>query len=156
MSNKFDLIKKPLKRPQKKFHKLKNLKCFNEVDRRVKNGYPLSDIARYIQEERGEYKEAKSTSVVGLLNEYRNSLSAADVVSNNMPSTFLESEKKLKKTLNELEELEKLYFEHQSAKRNWYSNAFKVINLSSRVVSKDFRQECFIKDGFRYDSKEFR
>lgn len=94
---------------QKRFGRLMGMKCFPEVKRRIKEGYPLADIACYVQKERGEYGDVKRVSLEVTLGEYRTSLSPAELVANTIPKAALKAEEKLAKGIDELAELEALF-----------------------------------------------
>ncbi len=94
---------------QEKFFKLRKLKCFKEVDRRIKHGYPVVDIARYIHEDRGEYQKIKRTSLERVVRDYRDSLSPAEKAAHSMPQTFLKAKDEVEEGLNELFEMKWSY-----------------------------------------------
>jgi len=99
-----------LKNPkQEKFFKLRRLKCFREVDRRVKHGYPIVDIARYIHEDHGEYQKIKRTSLERVIRDYRDSLPPGEKAAHSMPQTFLKAKAEVEDGLNELGEMKWAY-----------------------------------------------
>lgn len=99
-------VKRP---PQERFKRLKELGCFKQVDRRIRAGYPLVDVARYIQEDREEYQDVKRDSLVSVLSEYRESLPPGEIVSQHMPQAFVRAEQRLEEGLDELVEIAELY-----------------------------------------------
>lgn len=101
------LIKTP-KKERHRFKKLKRLKCWLEVDRRIRAGYPLKDIARYIQEDREECVDVKSKSLRFELGRYRESLPPGEIVARNMPSVYLKKRKEFEEGNDELAYLDKL------------------------------------------------
>jgi hypothetical protein len=93
---------------RKKFQKLMRMKCWLEVDRRVRAGYPLKDVARYIQEDREEYCGVKAMSLERELGRYRDSLPTGEVMSRNAPITFLKKAREFDEGQDELVYLDRL------------------------------------------------
>lgn len=91
------------------FAKLRGLKCFDEVHRRIVEGWHLSAIAAYIQDEEKEYTETTRAGVVTELQRYRDSIPPAQLIKSRMPQVFDKAADEVQKGLDELEELEKLY-----------------------------------------------
>jgi hypothetical protein len=70
------------------------------------DGQGSTAIAKYIQEEEGEYLEATRESVVSALNYYRSSLPPGELVAKQLPGEFKNAVKKLNKAVDEVKELE--------------------------------------------------
>ena len=93
----------------KKFAKLRGLRCFNIIDKMIRDGYPLAQIAEFIQVENGEYTEVQRDSLADLLGKYRDSLPPADVAAISHSRSFIESAKKVQDGVKVLDELEYLF-----------------------------------------------
>lgn len=99
-------------RPQNretKFVKLRSMKCFREVHERIIDGWPLAEIARFVQDERREYGDVTRDGFLNILKEYRATIPPAQLIQKRMPPTFAKAAEEVRKGLDELEELEKLY-----------------------------------------------
>lgn len=93
-----------------KFSKLKSLKCFNEVHQRILDGWPLSKVATYVQQERQEYTDVTNGSLIAVLQEYRAALPPTVLLSKTpLLPTFGKAMDQLEEGLDELAELERLY-----------------------------------------------
>ena len=94
-----------------KFVKLKSLKCYPEINQRILDGWPLSQIAKFIQNDRHEYTDVTPGSLVAVLHEFRGTIPAAKLVSKQpgMLPVFGKAIDEVREGLNELDELEKLY-----------------------------------------------
>lgn len=90
------------------FEKLKAMKCWPEVDQKVRAGIAIENIAEWVQEERGEYLDAKRDSLIRALYRYKQSLPATQLAIPE-PLHIHKKIEKLKRGLRELEEMEKLY-----------------------------------------------
>jgi hypothetical protein len=91
------------------FQKLRLMTCFKEVYERVLAGWPLTEIARFVQEDRSEYMHVSRTALVQMLTRFRDSLPPGELVSRRIPETFEKVAEHVEETLDELKELEKLY-----------------------------------------------
>jgi len=99
-----------VKRPSgNKFKKLKEMRCFKYMDRRIRAGYPLIDIARYVQQDREEYTDVKEDSLVAVLSEFREAIPPGEIVAQQMPQAFAKAEKKLEDGIDELTEMADAY-----------------------------------------------
>lgn len=89
--------------------KLRGLKCFSDVHDRVFQGWPISDLARYIQDDRQEYTDVTRDALIQVLKSYRSSIPPAQLIQKRMPQTFAKAAEKVDEGLDELDELGKLY-----------------------------------------------
>lgn len=89
--------------------KLRSLKCFNEVHDRICRGWPLAEVARFIQDDRQEYSEVNRNSLIWTLNKYRDELPPGVLVAKAMPHAYVEAAQTVREGFNELDELQKLY-----------------------------------------------
>lgn len=95
------------KRP--KFTKLKECKCFQEAHQQIVDGWPLSEVARYIQEDAGEYTDIKRESLTRLLYRYKESIPVVELSCRRVPRMAIEAKKQLEASINGIKELEFLY-----------------------------------------------
>jgi hypothetical protein len=58
------------------FEKLRALKCFPELDKRVRGGISIEDVASFIQDESAEYTEIKRDSLIRQLYRFKDSIPA--------------------------------------------------------------------------------
>lgn len=92
-----------------KYEKLRSLKCYEEVHKRICGGWPASELARFIQDERHELQSSSKTSLEHLLRDFRTTLPAGDLVAKRFPEVFEEAKEAIEYGLDELAELEELY-----------------------------------------------
>jgi len=72
-------------------------------------GYPLKEVAHFIQEDKKEYTEIKRESLVWLLDDYRKTIPKAELIGRRMPPVFAKAANKVRESIDELEEMQKLY-----------------------------------------------
>jgi hypothetical protein len=99
---------RPLSRDEG-FQKLRSLRCFNEVYERILAGWSMSELARYIQEDRQEYAHATKQALMQTLQRFRDSIPPAQLVSKRMPPVFHKATEEVEAGIDELKELENLY-----------------------------------------------
>lgn len=102
--NKSDQVRPVSREPR--FTKIRALNCFEEVHQRILSGEGATAIAKFIQEDAGEYLDATRASVVSALNYYRSTLPPGELVAKQLPEEFKAAVKKLNKTVDEVKELE--------------------------------------------------
>lgn len=105
-------MRRPKRKPpgrDTRFQKLRALKCYQEVYDRICAGWPLAQVARFIQEERKEYTTISRHGLEQQLVEFRKQMPPGDLVQKRFPEVYDEAKEKLKKQVDELEELEELY-----------------------------------------------
>lgn len=99
---------KPLGRDSR-FKKLRALACYQEVYSRICAGWPLAQVARFIQEERREYTSISRHGLEQQLAEFRKGMPPGDLVQKRFPDVFDKAKEKVEKGIDELKELEELY-----------------------------------------------
>jgi len=92
-----------------RFRKLRALACFQEVYDRICAGWPLAQVARFIQEERKEYTSISHHGLEQQLAEFRKNMPPGDLVQKRFPDVFDQAKEKVEASIDELEELEELY-----------------------------------------------
>lgn len=94
----------------KRFQKLRALACFNEVYARLCDGWSMREVARFIQEERQEYKEISRGGLEKMLQDFRsNEIPAADLVKKRFPEVYDTAKEEVENGIDEVRELEELY-----------------------------------------------
>ncbi len=90
------------------FKRLRGLYCFDEMDKKVKAGISVEEVARWLQEDLMQLPEVKRETLVRQLYRYKASLPPGQIVT--APPLYLKRAiEKLRRGVNELEELEHLY-----------------------------------------------
>jgi len=92
-----------------RFVKLRSLKCFDEVHQHILEGWPVSKVAEWVQEERKEYTEASREGLTSMLRKYRDSIPPAQLIRDQIPRKFIHAAEQVDESLDELSELERLY-----------------------------------------------
>lgn len=98
-----------LSRACDKYQKLRSLQCFDLVYARIKDGWPITEIARFIQEDKHEYTEVSRAGLVSVITGFRSSLPPAELIKKRLPDAFIEAKKELDDTIDEVREMEELY-----------------------------------------------
>lgn len=91
------------------FQKLRAMKCFPEVHERICDGWPISEVATFVQEKRGEYTDAKHITLMTVLQRYRDSLPKSELVKKRIPKYFVEAMHDVEAEIDELIEFTRLY-----------------------------------------------
>lgn len=99
--------KKPI---EDKYARIKNLKCFQEVYERICAGYPMPDIARYVQMEEGESLDIKRDSLVRELRYFaEEEIVGVDLIAPRLPHIVVKAKKEFSERLEDLRRLERAY-----------------------------------------------
>lgn len=92
------------------FEKVKKLRCHQEVYERLCCGYPCPEVARYIQEDEGEYLDVTRGSLAGILGDYRErEIVGADLIAPRLPHVVVKAQKEFSDRLEDLRRLERAY-----------------------------------------------
>lgn len=108
----------------------------SEMDERIKHGYSLPDIAKWLHEEKGECGDLTRDSLVTTLCRYRDDLKPMEVAERLLPSVVKEAKIAIEKSLDELDELQKLY--------NLQRERIEIgvhFEKASRILNKNMTQE---------------
>jgi hypothetical protein len=92
-----------------KFAKVKRLRCYEEVYSMILDGFPMSEVARVIQEDRKEYTDITRGSLITVLNDFRASIPKTELISRRMPKVMIDAKERVAEGLDELKEMEKLF-----------------------------------------------
>lgn len=93
---------------KKKFPKLFGLRCWDMAQEKIKAGVALEEVARWIQEDMLEYSDSKRESLTRQLYRFKSELPESEIV-REKPTYVDEAVEKMRRGINELDELEKLY-----------------------------------------------
>ena len=83
--------------------------CFSEVTLRIKDGWPLTELSRWIQEDKHEFTDVSRAALVQVLQGYRSAIPAGELIKSRMPKEFVEAKKEIEDGIDEIKELESLY-----------------------------------------------
>lgn len=101
--------KKKKKRPPR-FAGLKQLPCFEEIRERILAGYPLAEIARYVQDEEGLYLHASRRSLAEALRRFvEKEIAPAGIVASKLPDYVAKATAEFGNRLEDLRRLERAY-----------------------------------------------
>jgi transcriptional regulator of heat shock response len=96
--------------PNPSFDRLKKLKCFNEAHQRIVDGWPLTDLARWIQEHEEEYTDITKEGLIAILSKYRAAIPVGDLkTTEEMPSFLAKKIDEAEDSLDEISALNQLY-----------------------------------------------
>jgi hypothetical protein len=107
-----------------------------ELDERIKHGFSLPDIARWLQEDKTECGDLSRDSLVTTLYRYREDMKPMDVAQRLLPSVIKDAKIEIERQVDELEELQKLY--HLQRERIELGSQFEK---TTRVLNKYMTQE---------------
>jgi hypothetical protein len=100
----------PVSRERKKAAALKDCRCFEEAERRLRMGHSSAKLVKFIQEDSGELTHLSPGYIRKMLDEHRKTIPPADLALTSKNTTVsMQANRKLANGLNELEELESLY-----------------------------------------------
>ena len=120
------------------FAKLRALKCFEEVHQHILDGWSPNEVAKFIQEEQGEYLESSRANLIWAVKQYRSSIPPGELVERRMPAAFNSAAKKLEKGVDEVKELEWLSM-FQKRRLKIDANTEKKINKLLPSMTQEVR-----------------
>jgi len=102
--------KRKSRRDRKKFAKLQSLQCFPDVYKLLCDGYPVSQVASYIQNEHGEYTGIQQKTLQHMLTDFKR-----EMIPDDHKVTFPEASKvrdrqEAAKGVDLVEEMKALYY----------------------------------------------
>jgi hypothetical protein len=98
-----------VRRESDRFKRLKSLRCFPEVHKRILEGWPSTQVARFIQDDQQEGGDLTRGALIAMVNDYRQSIPRAELISTRLSPVFNKAAEEVRHGLDELEELEHLY-----------------------------------------------
>lgn len=144
-------------RPERRHKRLRELRCFPEVERKIKADIAPEEVARWIQEDMLECLDVQRSSLVRALYRFKADLPPAEIVKE-PPLYIRKAIEKLKRGVNEIEELEHLYLfqlkrisqdaETESKIGKLFSGTKDEIRLAVDILTKmvDLKMELGIVD----------
>jgi len=100
---------KPVSRAPDKHKRVKSLECFSEIHEMVVTGWPLLDIAKHVQQIKGESQDITEDALTNAIGEYRKDLPPGTLIQKTLPAVFTQAAQQVADGLDALGELEKLY-----------------------------------------------
>jgi len=89
--------------------RIRKLTCFDEVYGRILEGWPLSEVARFIQDVKKEATDLTRGSLMQSLQDFRGTIPPAELLKKRLTPVFVDAAKEVEEGLDELREIEKLY-----------------------------------------------
>jgi len=89
--------------------KLRALKCFDEVHRRIIEGWGMPALADYVQDECDEYTEVSKQGLISVLRRYRDTIPPGQLIQKRIPSKMEQASAQIDEGMDELDELWNLY-----------------------------------------------
>lgn len=120
------------------FDRLKHLKCFQELHQKIVDGWPLREVARWVQLEQEESTDIGFESLVSILGRYRQHIKPITPIRDVMPASLGKKMAEVEKKLDELEALAELY-EIQKARIDMDHTLEKQFKKSLNTVGNDIR-----------------
>lgn len=91
-----------------KYAAIRQLGCYEDVEARLKSGESVPEVARYIQDECGEYTNVTRESLVTILYGFRSQMKDVGLVGEVMPTYVRDAQKRIEAGLNEMDVLEEM------------------------------------------------
>ncbi len=92
-----------------KWHQLKTMPCWDEVEQQLRLGTPVAQIVQWVQEVKQEYTHVTPESLRVMLFEYRREMDPLGTVVEHMPDVAAKALAALEEGVDEVDELGKLY-----------------------------------------------
>lgn len=89
--------------------RVRKLLCFKEVYDRILEGWPLSEVARFIQDIKKEATDLTRAGLVATLQDFRQTIPPAELIKKRISPAYTDAVKEVEEGVDELKELEKLY-----------------------------------------------
>lgn len=89
--------------------RIRGLRSFQEVYDRILDGWPLSEVARFIQEVKKEAVDMTRPGLVAALTDFRNTIPPAELTKKRLTQKYIKAAQEVEEGVDELKELEKLY-----------------------------------------------
>lgn len=91
------------------YERVRELKCFQEVYDRILDGWPIAEIARFIQDIKKESLDVTKAGLMAALQGFRASLPPGELAKKRMPGLLANAANEVEAGLDEMREMEKLY-----------------------------------------------
>lgn len=96
-------------RTNDKFERLHNLRCYDDVHEMLTTGWPLSEVAKYIQKTKHESTDIEELTLIYLLQAFRRSLPPTTLIAKPLPHAFTKAVQRIEDGLDVMAEMTKLY-----------------------------------------------
>jgi hypothetical protein len=100
---------KAVSRRNDKFERLYDLKCFDDVQEMLTTGWPLSEVAKYIQKTKHESTDIEELTLIYLLQAFRHQLPPSTLIAKPLPHAFTKAAQRVSDGLDVMDEMTKLY-----------------------------------------------
>lgn len=91
------------------FQRVRSLACFKEVHARLVEGWPIAEVARFIQRDRKEYQDVSHDGLKGILSKYRDTIPAAERAKPALTIDQVQAAQEVSDGLDELKEIQGLF-----------------------------------------------
>src|SRR3990170_4569090 len=91
---------RPTHRANDRFPRLKSLRCFPEVHKRVLEGWPSTQVARYTQDDQQEGGDFTRGALIAMVNDYRQSLPRAELIAQRLGPVFNKAAEEVRRGLD--------------------------------------------------------
>lgn len=121
------------------FDRLKNMKCFGEAHQRLIEGWPLNDLARWIQETKEECTDISQEALATTLSKYRSSIPLGEIkATEELPSFLAKKMDEAEQTIDELQALKDI-FDIQKARIDMDHKLEKQVGKSFGSLGQEIR-----------------
>lgn len=121
------------------FTRLKQLRCFEAVHEKIINGYPIVEIAKFIQQNQGEYLDVGQQSLMDTLTRYRTIVPPLEMIRREeMPISVARKLDQAEANLDEIAEMRKLY-DIQVSRIEMDNKLEKQINKALNTLGNEIR-----------------
>ena len=127
------------------YKRLKALSFYDELDKRIKANIAIEELARWIQEDKVQLVDMKRESLVRQLYRYKSEIPPGEIAEVE-PLFFAKAIERMKRGVDEIEELEKLYLfqlnrismdaETEQKINKLFPGMFKEIQLAADLLDK--------------------
>jgi len=94
---------------QDNFARFRDLQCFAEAHDRLAQGWPCPEVARFVQDIKGEYKNVTRVGLINILKSYRKTIPKAQMAKHLAPKVAQRAVAVVEEGMDELVEMQKLY-----------------------------------------------
>jgi len=94
-----------------RFDRLREMKCFPEVRRRLVKGFPIPEVAQWVQEVQKEYTSASRVALESIMRDFRADLPVVELLPEGIQrsNVIASALRRFRNGVDELKEMEELY-----------------------------------------------
>lgn len=118
-----------------KHERLRSLPCIEEIEDRLAAGYPLPEVAKWLQEEKCECTDMSRKSLTTTLWRFKQDMPPLEIATP-IPETAIKAREAVLEGIDELDELEALY-RIQKGRVSRYANLEKAAPMPWASLNKD-------------------